>query len=600
MERLLRSIAPTSFAAGAIVCVLGSMSCGEAQRATDVDVDVTAAVSVNPALATVAVRTTVSLSAVAKNAGGAILPNRAISWSSVNPAVATVSSDGNVTGLATGVTTIVATSDGQSGTSAITVTPIPVASVELIPSVARLAAGDSLQLTAVAKDASSTLLADRSIAWSSSHASIARVTAAGLVTAVAVGTAYIIATSEGKSDSSAIDVTEARVASVVVAPSPVTVNEGQTVQLSATMRDASGNVLTGRLVTWTSSNTTAATVSSSGTVTGLSQGSATVTAASEGRTGTAAVTVVTPPPLVVNAGADQTIMLGESAALTATVASNVAGPLRMFWSKISGPGTATFSHDRFSSSFEDGTISEWTAPNEWGYVGGAQEGGAIVSTDRARSGLYSWKGINDPTLPPPANYSAKVTRWRFDYVEGYYSAWYWLAPNFTVPAGKPTNIFQFKERTTPWDPTWVLNVKKVGGLDVLNLYDWHGRVSYDFPGALPKGQWFQLVAYQRVSATAGEIVVWRDGVQLIALKNVNTLGAPTNTSPPYLMWGVGNYAFDGTSVGGILYVDDAAVSNVTDPRSTSVRFSAPGTYSLRLTASNGVTTLNDTVEVTVR
>jgi uncharacterized protein YjdB len=596
----LRSIPPSSFAAGAILSVLAIVSCGEAQRVTEVDPDLTATVSVTPPSVAVTAQATVSLSVVVKNAEGGILPNRPVAWSSADPSVATVSSDGSVTGIAIGVTTVVATSDGRSGASTVSVTPIPVSSVEVLPSAARISVGDSVQLAAVAKDGNNGLLPGRGVAWSSSHASIARVTAAGLVTAVAAGTAYIIATSEGKSDSSAIDVSERPVASVVVAPATASVNERQSVQLSARTLDANGNVLAGRVVTWASAHLAVATVSAGGLVSGVAPGAASITATAEGITGSATVTVVPTAPLVLNAGADQVVSLGTPAVLNAVVTSATAGPVRMFWSKLSGPGTARFSHDQFSSSFEDGTISEWTAANQWG-PGGGQEGGATVSTDRAHSGVYSWKGSNNPALAPPANYSAKVTRWRFDYTEGYYSAWYWLAPDFTVPAGKPTNIFQFKERTSPWDPTWVVNVKKVGGVDVLNLYDWHGRVSYDFPGAVPKGQWFHVAAYQRVSRTAGEIIVWRDGVRLIALKNVNTLGAPTNTSPPYLMWGVGNYAFDGSSVGGILYVDDAAVSNaVTDPRNPSVQFSAPGTYVLRLTASNDQTTLSDTVVVTVR
>jgi hypothetical protein len=69
------------------------------------------------------------------------------------------------------------------------------------------------------------------------------------------------------------------------------VNVGQTTQLTATTRDANNNVLAGRAVTWSSSNTGIATVSSSGVVTGVATGSATITATSEGKSGTAAITV---------------------------------------------------------------------------------------------------------------------------------------------------------------------------------------------------------------------------------------------------------------------------------------------------------------------
>src|SRR5438128_12141869 len=84
----------------------------------------------------------------------------------------------------------------------------------------------------------------------------------------------------------------APVSSVTVTPDPATVQIGQTLQLTATLKDANQNVLTGRVVTWASGNTGVATVSSTGLVTGVAQGQATITATSETKTGTAAMTVV--------------------------------------------------------------------------------------------------------------------------------------------------------------------------------------------------------------------------------------------------------------------------------------------------------------------
>jgi hypothetical protein len=70
---------------------------------------------------------------------------------------------------------------------------------------------------------------------------------------------------------------------------------GATVQLTATLKDANGNTLTGRTVAWTTSNASFATVnSSSGLVSGVAAGSATITATSEGKSGTSAVTVTAP------------------------------------------------------------------------------------------------------------------------------------------------------------------------------------------------------------------------------------------------------------------------------------------------------------------
>jgi len=87
------------------------------------------------------------------------------------------------------------------------------------------------------------------------------------------------------------------VASVTISPSPTFVRVSQTVQLTATTRDAGGNVLTGRTVTWGSSS--GATVNSNGLVTGVSTGFVTITATSEGVSGSASVTVTIPVTIVV-------------------------------------------------------------------------------------------------------------------------------------------------------------------------------------------------------------------------------------------------------------------------------------------------------------
>ncbi len=81
------------------------------------------------------------------------------------------------------------------------------------------------------------------------------------------------------------------VASVTVAPTSASAHVGDTLRLSATPWDSSGNILAGRRIAWTSDSTAVATVTSSGLVRAVAAGSSTIRATSEGRTGTAAVTV---------------------------------------------------------------------------------------------------------------------------------------------------------------------------------------------------------------------------------------------------------------------------------------------------------------------
>src|SRR5947208_1678549 len=172
--------------------------------------------------------------------------------------------------------------------------PAPVATVTLTPASATVNEGQTLQLTATLKDANGNTLVGRSITWSNSNPSAAGVNGTGLVTGVTAGSATITATSEGKNGTSAITVVHMPVASVTVTPASGTVPAGSSLPLTATPKDANGNPLVGRTVTWQSGNTSAATVNGSGLVSGVAAGSATITATSEGQSGTSAITV-TPP-----------------------------------------------------------------------------------------------------------------------------------------------------------------------------------------------------------------------------------------------------------------------------------------------------------------
>src|SRR5438309_9587880 len=114
-------------------------------------------------------------------------------------------------------------------------------------------------------------------------------------------------------------ITEAgSVASVTVSPATIHIEVGQSAQLAATPRDRSGHPLSGRPVTWATSNTAVATVDGAGLVTGATPGSATITATSQGVSGTAVVTVTAVPPPPSGSCLDQT---GPAMTLTGRQAS---------------------------------------------------------------------------------------------------------------------------------------------------------------------------------------------------------------------------------------------------------------------------------------
>src|ERR1019366_5200795 len=140
------------------------------------------------------------------------------------------------------------TSGGKQGQQSITVTPIPVASLTVTPTIASLAIGATQQLTAATLDANGNTLSGRTVTWGTSDATKATVNASGLVTAVAPGTATITATSETKTSTATITVNPIPFATVTVTPATATLVIGATQQLAATLKDANGNVLTGQSI----------------------------------------------------------------------------------------------------------------------------------------------------------------------------------------------------------------------------------------------------------------------------------------------------------------------------------------------------------------
>jgi uncharacterized protein YjdB len=233
-----------------------------------------------------------------------------------------VSSTGLVTAVAPGTATITATSETKSGTSTITVSLVPVSTVVVQPAQDTLVVNATAQLTAATLDSIGGVLTGRVVTWGSSDPTTASVSASGLVTALKPGSATVTATSEGKSGTSAVIVLQAPVASVtVLPPSPDTVFIGYTTQLSAVTKDGGGGTLTGRVVTWQSDNTAAATVDATGLVTGVAAGTANIIATSEGKTGSVTLisTVAPVGSVVVAPSSDSVTTGGITKQLTATV-----------------------------------------------------------------------------------------------------------------------------------------------------------------------------------------------------------------------------------------------------------------------------------------
>lgn len=250
------------------------------------------AINVTLASSTIQVAQTTTARAVGLDQTGASLNLSGVTWSSGNTGVASVDASGRIVAVAPGQVEITAISDSKSGHTILTVVPVPVAAVAVTPSHQIVVVGFTLQMTAVALDSSGTPLTGRAVTWSTSDASKATVSPSGLVTGVSLGEVTITATSEGKSGSVQITSLPINVVTVEVTPQTATMSPGSTQQLTAKTLSSTGLPIPGRVVTWSSSDVSKATVNESGLVTAVAIGTATITATSEGRSGTALITVV--------------------------------------------------------------------------------------------------------------------------------------------------------------------------------------------------------------------------------------------------------------------------------------------------------------------
>jgi len=307
----------------------------------------------------------------------------------------TINSSGLFTaGSAAGTYRVIASDNRHrlADTSVVTVMTVPaapVASVTISPNPVALGVGSTALLSATPRDSAGNPLTGRTISWSSSAPGVATVSANGLVTGVAAGSVTITATSEGISGTAVVavtDVTVEPVATVSVAPTSATLRMGTTVQLTATLRDSGGNVLTGRSITWISAVPSVATVSATGLVSGVAAGGATITATSEGKSGTAAVTVTVVPVATVTVSPNPaSVLVGGTTQLVAALrdtAGNLLTGRAISWTS-SASGVATVSASGLVTGVSAGNAT-LTATSE----GKSGTAAVTVALQTAHAGYY--------------------------------------------------------------------------------------------------------------------------------------------------------------------------------------------------------------------
>jgi uncharacterized protein YjdB len=159
-----------------------------------------------PSTLTVGLGEDVPVKVALRDPFGASLEGRVIRWTSRSPAIARVTPDGRVCGIALGRAELIAASGGASAAVTVRVTPVAVAAVRLTPATAQLAVGEELRFAAEAVSERGKPVSNVTMSWTSSDPAVANVTAGGLLIARRPGTVKIAATAGGRRALSAVTV----------------------------------------------------------------------------------------------------------------------------------------------------------------------------------------------------------------------------------------------------------------------------------------------------------------------------------------------------------------------------------------------------------
>lgn len=220
---------------------------------------------------------------------------------------------------------VLSCSGGKDGGPTAPKAPPPtLTSLTVSLSASTVAVGQSVTATATGTDQNGAPIATGAISWSTGSPTIATVNASGAVNGITAGQTSVIASAAGRQGQQSLTVIPAPVATVSISPAAVEIRAGTAQQLSVVLKDVGGNVLSGRAVTWESSDTSRVRVSNTGMVTAVAPGVGEVTARSEGRAG--AVSVVVLSSATVSAAASgTTVTLPTGTVVTIPPATVAAG-----------------------------------------------------------------------------------------------------------------------------------------------------------------------------------------------------------------------------------------------------------------------------------
>ena len=291
--------------------------------------------------------------------------NRTVLWSSSDKNVATVNAAGLVTAKAGGVAIITAKSQdrGYTATCAVTVN-LHVTSVKINTTAKTIEAGKSFQLAAWPQPANAT---NKAVAWFSSNTAVATVSSTGLVKGIKNGTANItVKTADGGKTATCRITVGIPVTGVKINTTSRTVEARKTFQMAAWPQPSNAS---NKAVTWTSSNTSVASVNSSGLVTGIKNGTTTITVKTVdgGYTKTCVMTVGIPVTSVNINTTAKVMNVGKTFQLAAWPQPANATNKIVIWSS-SNTGVATVSGTGLITARKKGTSTITVKTQDGGYT----------------------------------------------------------------------------------------------------------------------------------------------------------------------------------------------------------------------------------------
>lgn len=336
------------------------------------------------------------------------LKNVYMVWDSSDFNVISVDENGNIKALKEGVATItVKTKDGKHKVKVkikVSKQAVSVKSISLDKTDIKLNVYESTKLTATINPSNAT---NKDVTWSSSDPSVATVDANGNVKALKEGTVTItVKTNDGGYKSSAtIKVSAVKVTGVSLNKTSVSLYINQSTKLSATIKPSNA---TNKGVTWSSSNSSIATVDANGNVKALKEGTVTIIVTTKDGKYTAKCTITVSKQNVTSVSLNKTsvsLTVGNSTKLTATVNPSNATNKSVTWSS-SNSNVVTVDANGNVKAVSPGTATITVKTNDGGYTASC----TVIVKEKASNYVVTYTPIVQEGTGAILQYSVAVTK----------------------------------------------------------------------------------------------------------------------------------------------------------------------------------------------